>query len=74
DIPCPPNTRLTSYDVFDSRGKPRVDILKAHFITEGRVTEDVADVLLDEEEFETLLDTVVLVAITIMVYPSRREE
>ncbi|UJR37256.1 hypothetical protein I4U23_029965 [Adineta vaga] len=42
NIPCPPNTRLTAYDVFDSRGKPRVDILKAHFIAEGRVTEDVA--------------------------------
>jgi len=42
NIPCPPNTRLGAYDVFDSRGKPRVDILKAHFIAEGRVTEDVA--------------------------------
>ncbi len=42
DIPCPPNTRLSAYDVFDSRGKPRVDILKTHFIAEGRVTEDVA--------------------------------
>ncbi|CAF4006159.1 unnamed protein product, partial [Rotaria magnacalcarata] len=41
-IPCPPNTRLTVYDVFDSRGKPRVDVLKTHFISEGRVTEDVA--------------------------------
>lgn len=42
DIPCPPNTRLSAYDVFDSRGKPRVDVLKAHFIAEGRVNEDVA--------------------------------
>ncbi len=42
DIPCPPNTRLSAYDVFDSRGKPRVDVLKIHFIAEGRVTEDVA--------------------------------
>ncbi len=41
-IPCPPNARLTAYDVFDSRGKPRVEILKTHFISEGRVTEDVA--------------------------------
>lgn len=42
DIPSPPNSRLSAYDVFDSRGKPRVDILKTHFIAEGRVTEDVA--------------------------------
>ncbi|CAF2871817.1 unnamed protein product [Rotaria sp. Silwood2] len=42
NIPCPPNTRLSAYDVFDSRGKPRVEILKTHFIAEGRVTEDVA--------------------------------
>ncbi|CAF3570306.1 unnamed protein product [Adineta steineri] len=41
-IPSPPNARLTAYEVFDSRGKPRVDILKTHFISEGRVTEDVA--------------------------------
>ncbi len=36
--------------------------------------EDASDVLLDEEEFEILLDTVVLVAIMIMVYPSGRKE
>ena len=34
--------------------------------------EDVSDVLLDEEEFEILLDTVELVAIMIMIYPSGR--
>lgn len=38
------------------------------------VGEDATDVLVDEEELETLLGTVVLVAILIMVYPSRREE
>ncbi|CAF0758710.1 unnamed protein product [Rotaria sordida] len=42
NIPCPPNTSLSAYDVFDSRGKPRVEILKTHFVAEGRVTEDVA--------------------------------
>jgi serine/threonine-protein phosphatase 2B catalytic subunit len=41
-IPSPPSARLTAHDVFDSRGKPRVDVLKTHFISEGRVTEDVA--------------------------------
>lgn len=42
NIPSPPNTRLTAQDVFDARGKPRVELLKTHFISEGRVTEDVA--------------------------------
>ena len=42
DIPSPPNARLTAQDVFDARGKPRVELLKTHFISEGRVTEDVA--------------------------------
>ena len=42
DIPSPPSARLSAYDVFDSRGKPRVEILRTHFIAEGRVTEDVA--------------------------------
>ena len=34
--------------MFDSRGKPRVDILKAHFIAEGRVAEDVALKIIDD--------------------------
>jgi len=36
--------------------------------------EDAGDDFVDEEEFEILVDTVVLVAIIIMVYPSGREE
>jgi len=33
---------MTIADLFDSKGKPRADVLKAHFISEGRVSEDAA--------------------------------
>lgn len=38
----PPIDRLTMVDVFDSNGKPKADVLKNHFLREGRIDEDVA--------------------------------
>lgn len=42
-VPFPPKHKLTIAEVFDQRtGKPQPDILKQHFILEGRIEENAA--------------------------------
>lgn len=42
DVPHPPSKKLSIADVYDSKGKPKTDVLKQHFVLEGRLTEECA--------------------------------
>ncbi|CAG0914737.1 unnamed protein product [Notodromas monacha] len=42
-VPFPPSRRLTAAEVFDAKtGKPKPDVLKQHFVLEGRIEEAAA--------------------------------
>lgn len=41
-MPYPPARKLTIDDVYDSTGKPCPDVLKAHFLQEGRLSDECA--------------------------------
>ena len=53
-IPAPASTRLTMDEVYDKSGKPQPEVLKAHFIREGRLEESVAMRIINECECTSL--------------------
>ncbi|XP_072341641.1 serine/threonine-protein phosphatase 2B catalytic subunit gamma isoform-like isoform X2 [Scyliorhinus torazame] len=46
-VPIPPARRLAMQDVY-SEGKPKLEALRAHFIKEGRLEEDVAIKIIED--------------------------
>lgn len=42
DVPAPKTHLLTFSEVYDTAGKPKYEVLKQHFLGEGRVEEKVA--------------------------------
>ena len=48
-VPLPPSNKLTMAEVYDAKtDKPKPDVLKQHFILEGRVEESVAIRIINE--------------------------
>ncbi|XP_067945528.1 serine/threonine-protein phosphatase 2B catalytic subunit 3-like isoform X2 [Watersipora subatra] len=47
-VPLPPAKRLSIADVYDAKGKPKPDVLKQHFVLEGRLSDECAMRIISE--------------------------
>jgi len=49
DVPLPPGHKLTMEEIYDSKsGKPNFDVLRQHFLQEGRIDERPALRIINE--------------------------